>query len=487
MISRKNIRDALFEAEKVYADLWPIIATLRGDGELENFSALPKFQVNLFDALATLEELYRSLKQEEKQRVARRMQVSPRWFIARMRKLKVYRQHVVDMIDIGRALGDAFAWWFYENDREKLAEHTRKQRQKLLPPGIGRAGERAVVENLRMFGEKMMLYHGITDCLRVGDFSLIDLRTRRCVGLVEAKTSPPADGRIGVSLNIVAEQPLELPEAGPSSSANEERPTEPAENASEQAIDPLFMTRLLRQIEEMKVTLRDPQQADDIDLLKSVGLRAFNHFATIDQAMRAMTPGRAGLASTDEGHLFAAVPMTGVHRFDPARSMSEGTINRIFAGLADELMAVVLPDRTDNALHMYTLNDCVRGFGAHRPPLQYWPLDTEHVRRIVLGEVMLVAAYNLAHFHRRLEAMGFALELDLEKRLTAARKLIADRELRLEAFSYFYSDLASGTLSLANIQYMFEQMSETIDTRGGNQRVDIRPVMHRFKPASLGS
>ena len=56
-----------------------------------------------------------------------------------------------------------------------------------MPPGFGGIGETMFMKNVRMFGEYMVIYHGMTTILRIGDITFIDLKKLKVAGIGEIK------------------------------------------------------------------------------------------------------------------------------------------------------------------------------------------------------------------------------------------------------------------------------------------------------------
>lgn len=480
MITNRDVVEALETANARLISLWPTLSALTGEqAKKDGIENVAEFQLQLFDTIAELEQTYRIIVQEEKKRTENRGQYSPRWFRCRMRTLKRRKSHVAEMLSVCRSFGDMFAWWFYENDREMIAQHQSKQRQKLLPPGAGRAGERATLENMQVIDGKLLLHHGITDFLRIGDFSVIDLASRRCVGLVEAKTSKPENNSIGIRLNFLSGTQLDFSSLRPKNSQKES-----SDDSSMFEVKRQTKQRLERQIDEMRQTIApiEPESLPDVNL----PIESKNHYASIREAMDDMNESKAGFSSTNEGNLFIAVPTDPRTRLNPAKQTSNERLNRVFLKMPGLVSKIVIPGRKDNSIELRTLNHWTRNFGTERLPLQWWPIGSDNVRRILCGEAVLISAYNPAHFSRCLEEDGFQIERGDSKQASFARKTLGSKQLRFEAFSYFLSDLAVGNVSLTAIRQMLTQVCDFLSSQEeGNHRANMKFMMHRYKPASI--
>jgi hypothetical protein len=121
-----------------------------------------------------------------------------------MAKLNGYTKAIEEALAIGRALGDGFAWLFYERDPDLIREHFKRQRQKLLPPGVGGMGESVALKKLQGLGGQLLIYHGTTTFLRMGDISFIDLKTMRVASVGEIKTRSLGGNKYEMNLRLVA-------------------------------------------------------------------------------------------------------------------------------------------------------------------------------------------------------------------------------------------------------------------------------------------
>lgn len=105
--------------------------------------------MGLFDTISELEDLHHTIKRDEKRLVQSKSGLNDQWFKHQMKLYKQYREALVNTTAIVRVLGDYFAWIFYEDEHELLAEHRKLPAQRFLPTGVGRAGERTTLEKFQ--------------------------------------------------------------------------------------------------------------------------------------------------------------------------------------------------------------------------------------------------------------------------------------------------------------------------------------------------
>lgn len=75
--------------------------------------------------IADLEAPYRRIKREEKRLIGAKARYDPAWFAKRMAQLSAYSKKLRDGLMLARAVGDGFAWFFYERDPQLIGEHLR--------------------------------------------------------------------------------------------------------------------------------------------------------------------------------------------------------------------------------------------------------------------------------------------------------------------------------------------------------------------------
>jgi hypothetical protein len=204
-LSRKALRAAIDVAEHEFRWCFEVVTALSKGAKSETIGrSILDFQPRLFDTIADLEKLYRAIKREEKRLIARKGLLNFAWFKRRMATLASYSKALRPVLVIGRAIGDGFAWLFYERDRELIAEHLKHQSQPLLPSDLGGLGERLTVEGVQGLGGYLLIYHGTTTFLRMGDISFIDPKSARVACVGELKTRRINNEQISVEMALVA-------------------------------------------------------------------------------------------------------------------------------------------------------------------------------------------------------------------------------------------------------------------------------------------
>lgn len=197
LITKSEVKAIVNETEKTMHSCFNMLLTLKhGNDGIKD--VILYFQPSLAECLYKTMTFYQSLKSEEKFIVSHKDIWSCNYFERVIKSNAKYRNIIREVIEIGKSLGDAFAWFFYSRNRQELDHHFEHETTGLFPSGIGGLGEIEFIKNNQNVDGLYVIYHGITNMLRVGDFSLFqpDLGI---VGIGELKTN-----REGNNLNIVA-------------------------------------------------------------------------------------------------------------------------------------------------------------------------------------------------------------------------------------------------------------------------------------------
>lgn len=187
--------------EKIYEECWRTLADLRNGAP---GSAIRQFQNDLGRAMQSVEDAYQVIARNRQDLIRRKPAVSNTWFAREQSRLDSHQQMLCRLLGVGYSLGDAFAWFFYQFDRELLGQHAAHERQKHPAIGFGGQAELASLAALIRAGGYVPVYHGITTILRLGDISLVDMKRWRVVAIGEVKTTvPDATGRALATVNFM--------------------------------------------------------------------------------------------------------------------------------------------------------------------------------------------------------------------------------------------------------------------------------------------
>ena len=189
-INKRNIKEEFAEAEKTFEFCWNVLIVLkdlslaRKDFELD----LLTFQDKLATTIFKLQSIRETIILQEKNYIKNKANYDLKWFGTKMKILATYKKGVDNVVNIAKAFGDAYAYFFYQKDLELFTEHLSHQKISNKNAGIGERGELEFIKSVKHIQGNFTLFHGITNVLRYGDYSFIDLKTLTVVGIGELKT-----------------------------------------------------------------------------------------------------------------------------------------------------------------------------------------------------------------------------------------------------------------------------------------------------------
>ena len=171
--------------------------------------ALMNFQPILAECLYETMRFYQELQSEKDFIISQKSTWDPHIFKKAITTNAKYLKTVKEAITIGKTLGDAFSWFFYSQNRTELDIHFEHPSTGLFVAGVGGKGEIEFIKNHQNLDGLFVVYHGITDMLRVGDFSLY-ANGIGIVGVGELKSQREGD-RISITVNITSKVNINLP------------------------------------------------------------------------------------------------------------------------------------------------------------------------------------------------------------------------------------------------------------------------------------
>jgi hypothetical protein len=421
MTSRAAVTRALDNADRQFQRCWEQLCVLKGGRTASDVGRIVlEYQPQLYRGLLTLNESYRSIRSEESRLISGKGGLDPRWFAARMDKLKHYRQALQHAIGVGQILGDGFAWIFYERDSDLIDQHLTKPRQLLFPSGIGRIGERAVLEMLQgRLGRQLILYHGLTSFLRLGDITFIDSSTMRVSRIGELKTMHLGGDQYQITIGYVtgSKKNFIVPHI------QHERPC--SYRLSEQVT-----RRLQRQMKEMSAAIKSTMPGPNDEHLNTSG--EF-HFAELEQVIAESGFRRLAHVLAGPGLALCALRRRGRRRLALNLLGKVPDIQHRISNVTDIGLLILEPALKDNALFiadLVTRDDSSPIILRGTVPLVWWPVADRHLYDIIFGNVIVITLYNPSHLWESLREIGFDVEVDSHSRLLKLRR--AQGELRVE-------------------------------------------------------
>lgn len=476
-VSKRGVQDLLDAIEADFAWCLESVLALEGNSVDESVGErIVGFQTRLFDAISKLDDAYREIKREEKRLIKRKEKLNSRWFRNRMANLADYREALRQAMQIGRSVGDGFAWIFYENNRELIAEHLKHQFQPLLPPGTGRVGERACLDAFRYVDGHFQLYHGITTFLRMGDCSFVHLDTLRVTAIGEIKTKHVGGDRYQSSMDIVSKSGDGLPNFSEILSEG---------TASAQNLDSHVEKRRKRQIGQMAEAIAEQKRDKNDQSVEAIKMEFI--FDSIDEVVKNATVSRAAYTQVSDGMMVCAIRLRNDGRLSQALiSSGKQKVDLKLEGVPKAALEIMVPDDKRNSLHLGTI-----GFGddnlVHQSdgfPFVLWPISPQAMKDVIFGRVLIVTCFNPLPFQRALEQRGYSVSVSRKLVPNSASKIVDRRRLKLENLNYYLGLIQRAGVSEVTVLSMIDQMTEVAEAshEGGGLRLQIAPQIHRFRP-----
>ena len=392
-MSVQSLRSLLADVEASYLTCWDILETLKDVPD----KRLLDFQPILCDVMLRLARANARINQERRELLRRQKTVSKAWFKKRQKALSEYQNIITHSVWIGKVLGDAFAWFFYQNERKLLSEHIKHDEQKHLPIGLGGDGELEFIKGVKEIDGHLVLYHGTTNLLRIGDFSLIDLTSLQVVAIGELKTGKPEGDQVTIRAILV----------GSSTDVKVLQPQEdgqPLETFGSPT--PEAEQRLQRQVELMSKSLATKSVKTDEALYEAKEQLYVNELAIL---LKEAGVGRFTCRHAGGGLVLVAY-----------RSRKSSLYNKVsrsvkispdgFIGEFSQLAVKTCCASNYNSLIIGSLMYSQDSSPALLPgtiPAFWWDVGLPLIKQMVFQEVMVLTIFNPAILLAALEAKGF--------------------------------------------------------------------------------
>ncbi|MGI8992587.1 MAG: hypothetical protein ACR2I2_23770 [Bryobacteraceae bacterium] len=423
MMSAEAVRTAIDEAEKDFLKCWETLALMKHGPISPDFGEhFLAFQPRLASALFGLDEVYRRLRKEEKATIANKSQLGSDVVASLLRESDELRTALKSAMDVGRAIGDAFAWFFYRKSQNKVGQQRRHSAIPHTPPGVGGLAEIEFLKHIR-YADCVVIYHGITSFLRVGDFSFLDLRSGEVIALGELKARKVGSGRAEVTLHMIGTDPKRIPfNRIPATPGTSEM------HHGEAKKD--FAERLERQITEMQESLAPNKENSPPNVPESFTKRNSFHEGYEISALQSLSDSLE-VADVAYEQVGSGLLLIGLNVLPEA-----SLFDRLFGAKAIDFNARLetVVGRSVKLVHFGSHDNSIRmgeistGFLPGCAPPFWLPVDLHFLRRLYFQGAIVQTIYNPAHVLERFRKAGFnvirsedGLSYQIEKAVQADR------------------------------------------------------------------
>lgn len=416
--------------------------------------SLIEFQPTLATALSRLSGMYLQLSAEKERRIRAKRDLSGPWFVRRMRFLSRQQEVVSRAIHVGRCIGDGFAWFFYQNNRRLLLEHLKEPTHLLIPQGVGGFAELEMAKKVPVTDGHFVVYHGITSILRLGDFSLVDLKDFTVKTIGEIKAGKPADGALRISMIFPDASTHGLSSRGSGSRAA--KPPATVSTVPAQARLDRQLRRIVKAYKELNTEIQT-----------KVSYEMEDRISSLEDFLKEAPQRKCRFKQFGKSLLLIAI-RHGRPSLYERLGTSDQTWKKRLSGVDKEVMPIVLPTRKDNALFVNGWPYQEDGRPSHRPgmihPL-WWPLSSQTLRQLMLQEIVVFTVFNPAHLFEAFEQAGFETETDNLSKLSVKKEL-ETKLLHLEGVSHYLQLIQEYFFSEADVVRMLSGMEARAHAAG---------------------
>ena len=208
LITYQKAKLTIDRAEETLKKCFDMLMSIKHPSEALGDSLI-NFQPILSDCLYELMAFYQELQTEKDYIISQKSIWVEERFKSTIKTNAKYLKVVKEVITIGKSLGDAFAWFFYAKNHQELDKHFEHPSTGLFVARVGGKGEIEFIKKSQNLDGLFVIYHGITDMLRIGDFSLY-ANGVGIVGVGELK-SQRKDNHIAITANITSKINLKIP------------------------------------------------------------------------------------------------------------------------------------------------------------------------------------------------------------------------------------------------------------------------------------
>jgi hypothetical protein len=449
-ISRKRICDAIDEADASFQRCWSTLAQLK-EGELDatwrdQFAA---FQYTLARALFRLDDLYRSVAGEERGLISRKGSLSASWFTRTMERLKTYGEALKQAMRIGKRLGDSFAWLFYQREAGMIRKHLEHPGNLHTPPGIGGRGELGFIKHVPIVDGHIVVYHGITNFLRIGDISFIDLRTLKLTAIGELKTKQEGDRYVS-SIFLLGDK--DLPKQFPSMRP---RSRKQPRSGHKDKLPKVKSDQLERQMRKMGEVL-DESLSD-----KRHVVREKSNLERLEELLGELRSDKLTYRRIDDGLTAFGIKQPRKTKLS-SRLLPRRTANvsHLAEGVETYILELMTPDLSINSLQQITLRT---GYVPGQTPLLWSPLPAALLKPLVFEEAFVSLLFNAAPLIQKLRARGYEVELDAKRKPERIIRRRGERALGFEGMWYLLDLIRYQCFSEDAVIHMIDQVFELMD------------------------
>lgn len=450
LISEKDAKREIEKAEAVLLKSFERLLALKHADDNAEDSFL-KFQPELAECLYDLMTFYRKLKAEERVLISKKQAYSRDEFSRLMARNKKFMDTVKKTIEIGKRLGDAFVWFFYQGNLSELEKHFKHKPTGLFVIGVGGRGEIEFIKNTPIFNGCLVLYHGITSMLRVGDFSLYRFGMG-IVGIGELK-SQEVESKLQVNAHIISE--IELNADDLNSVQNIVKSSKVLD------FEPCVVDRLKKQLSVQEQTLH--KRKADMEI-KKIAHFEYNLIDKLEQ--------NDVVLNENKSLLLLATKSKHNGLFDVLNEKDDGMLPRSLRSIAEQM---VLPNSIYNRMIIGTITT---DMSFSRKPILWWGIDDNACRDLYFGKLQITTAFNPAQIIQHYVDKGYSLVDTADIRHIKLRKVSGDYKTEFGNFELIFDLISHSLLTTEYVIETYDQVMSDIESGKFSPNAKIDMITH---------
>lgn len=450
LISRIIVQQKINDAEAVLQECFSYLVSIKRSKD-NAVEAVLNFQPKLADCLYSLMQFYQELQAEKRMLISAKENYTTDQFSEIMATNSSFSKMVSEVINIGKNLGDAFVWLFYNENRKELGKHFEHETTGLFVGGIGGLGEIEFIKSHINFEGSLLLYHGITNILRVGDFSLYDT-TSGIIGIGELK-SQKKDDTLTVTANITARTPQ--------GTHIKKEIGNPVDIDNLYKIFPKLKNQLKKQVE--LISAKEPEHSS-------------NQIASFEYALLTdIVKDSPVVYNNDKSLLLCGIWRDADTLFE--RMESAENFDDSVKIISEKVKEIMLPESKYNKLIIADLDQNTTHM---RIPQFWWDIDDDLCYDLYFKKCFITTVYNPAKMIQLFINKGFSVDSEPGAKETKLVKVLGDKALRFGNFEAL-CDLVSHSLMKTKEAFQFAEEVYTQVERGlipANTKVNLDIHLH---------
>ena len=461
LFSKETVKTEIDLAEKTLRKCFDMLIEFRhGRGDIG--VVLNEFQPMLAECLYELMQFYHKLQTEKKQLIQSKSSFNKKEFSTLMSANASYIKVVSQAIELGKSIGDAFAWFFFRDNRPELDKHFEHNPTGLYVSGIGGFGELEFIKNNTFVDGLYVLYHGITTMLRIGDISLYHPE-HGIVGVGELKTIVKGD-KFNVSVHITAKTKIQV---------------DGVDNFSENNKFEEHIREIQKDFPSIKNQLKMQSELIQVkDAEKSDKLFADFEYELLDQLSQDVP-----IAINSDKSLLLIAQWS---KFDNLFSIlfeleeikhPEGLIEK-----ANSLM-----DPADGSLNELVVGKLVNHVNRMSIPILWWDINEDICRDIYFNKISIATVFNPAKLLKYYVDDGFTVKAGCELEKIEITKEIDQHQVGIGNFGSICYLISNGLMKTEAVYAFSRKVIDAIESGEfqPNSQIEMQIHLDNFGPPSI--